>query len=233
MTPWLKCWQIQQLQNELQTVRNANTDLATQLNTLQNAGVAAQTTAPAPQAHTFVLTPATSNLTGLLDYSSKLGGHVYKEGCKKLTNDEGFAMTPATMATFVKVFANRCSVMGWNQGAEGITLLQNSAGVDVDIIKAYGQIDEITLKTRCNVFCMAGGAKFQSCAAQNNHMMAQCLKNSLTPAALTRLEPYQAQYTFNRIEYGPLMYKIIMCLATIDSVATTETLRKNLNGLPA
>ncbi len=62
--------QIQQLQNELRTVRNANTDLATQLNTLQNAGVAAQTTAPAPQAPTFTLTPATSNLTGLLDYSS-------------------------------------------------------------------------------------------------------------------------------------------------------------------
>jgi hypothetical protein len=29
------------------------------------------------------------------------------------------------------------------------------------------------------------------------------------------------------------MYKIIMRLATIDSVATTETLRKNLDSLPA
>ncbi len=104
-------------------------------------------------------------------------------------------MTPATTATFVKVFANRCSVMGWNQGAEGITLLQNSAGFDIDIVKAYGQINEVTLKTCCDVFCRAGGAKFQSRAAQNNHMMAQCLKNSLTPAALARLEPYKAQYT--------------------------------------
>ncbi len=95
--------------------------------------------------------------------------------------------------------------------------------MDVDTIKAYGQIDEVTLKTRCNVFCRAGGAKFQSCAAQSNHMMVQCLKNSLTPAALAHLEPYQAQYTFDGIEYGPLMYKIIMRLATIDSVATTET----------
>ena len=81
-------------------------------------------------------------------------------------------MTPATTAAFVKVFPNRCSVMGWNQGAEGITLLQNSAGVDIDIVKAYGQINKVTLKTRCGVFCRAGGAKFQSRAAQNNHMMA-------------------------------------------------------------
>jgi hypothetical protein len=43
----------------------------------------------------------------------------------------------------------------------------------------------------------------------------------------------QAQYTFDGIKYGPLMYKIIMRLATIDSIATTETLRKNLDGLPA
>jgi hypothetical protein len=70
-------------------------------------------------------------------------------------------------------------------------------------------------------------------AAQNNHMMAQCLKASLTPAAWARLEPYQAQYTYDGIEYAPLMYKIIMRLATINSVATTETLRKNLDALPA
>jgi hypothetical protein len=222
--------QLQQLQSELTTVRTTNVDLANQLNTLQGAGVAAPV---APQAPTFALTPATSNVTGLLDYSSKLGGHIYKEGCKKLTDDEGFAMTPATTAVFVKVFANRCSVMGWNQGAQGITILQNSTGINIDIVKAYGQIDEVTLKTRCDVFCRAGGANHQSHVAQNNHMMAQCLKSSLTPAALACLEPYQAQYTFNGIEYAPLMYKIIMRLATINSVATTETLRKNLDGLPA
>ena len=222
-----------QLQAELATVRTANVNLAAQVTNLQAAAATAAAPPVAPVAITFALTPATSNLTGLLDYSSKLGGQVYKEGCKKLTEDEGFAMTPATTAAFVKVFANRCNVMGWNQGTEQITTLQNSAGVDVNILKAYGQIDEATLKTRCDVFCKAGGAKFRSRAAQNNHMMAQCLKHSLTPSALARLEPYQAQYTFEGVEYAPLMYKIIMRLATIDSVATTETLHKNLDGLPA
>jgi hypothetical protein len=33
------------------------------------------------------------------------------------------------------------------------------------------------------------------------------------------------------VEYAPLMYKIIMRLATIDSVATTQTLRDNLQNL--
>jgi hypothetical protein len=66
--------------------------------------------------------------------------------------------------------------MGWSQGTKGITVLSHSTGVDVDIVKAYGQINEATLKTHCDVFCRSGGAQFQSCVAQNNHMMAQCLK---------------------------------------------------------
>jgi hypothetical protein len=38
-------------------------------------------------------------------------------------------------------------------------------------------------------------------AAQNNHMMAQCLKKSLTAASLASLKPYQAQYMFKGVEY--------------------------------
>jgi hypothetical protein len=64
-------------------------------------------------------------------------------------------------------------------------------------------------------------------------MMAQCLKKSLTTASLARLKPYQAQYMFEGVEYGLLMYKTIMRLATIDSVTTTETWRANLNNLPS
>ncbi len=43
-----------------------------------------------------------------------------------------------------------------------------------------------------------------------------------------RLLTYQNKYTFDGVECAPLMYKTIMCLATIDSVTTTQTLRNNL-----
>jgi hypothetical protein len=141
-------------------------------------------------------------------------------------------MTPTTTAAFVKAFKNQCSFMGWNQGPLNITKFINLSNVVVNIVKSYGQIDEATLKAGCEVFCDAAGASYWTCMAQNNHMMAQCLKKSLTIAALARLEPYQSQYLFNGVEYGPLMYKIIMRLATIGSVATTEALWANLNNLP-
>ena len=50
---------------------------------------------------------------------------------------------------------------------------------------------------------------------------------------MARLTPYRAEYTFDGKIYAPLLFKIIMHLATIDSVATTEALRANLRELPA
>ncbi len=49
--------------------------------------------------------------------------------------------------------------------------------------------------------------------------------------AKMRLLTYQNDYTFNGVEYAPLMYKVIMRLATINSIATTQTLWDNLQNL--
>ena len=60
-----------------------------------------------------------------------------------------------------------------------------------------------------------------------------CLANSLSLTAKVQLLTYQNKYIFNGVEYAPLMYKVIMRLATIDSVTTTQTLRNNLQNLSA
>jgi len=62
-------------------------------------------------------------------------------------------------------------------------------------------------------------------------MMSMCLNKLLTATAKARLLTYCAEYTFDGVEYTPLMYKIIMRLATIDSIATTQTLWNNLQNL--
>ena len=122
--------------------------------------------------------------------------------------------------------------MGWNEGAMGITSFVNASNETANFIKCYGRINKATLKLCCEDFCKPGGARYQTRAMQNNHMMAQCLKNLLTASTAAHLEPYTAQYTFDGMEYAPLKFKIMMQLATIDSVATTEDLRANLTNLP-
>ncbi len=59
-------------------------------------------------------------------------------------------------------------------------------------------------------------------------MMSICLAKLFMANAQARLLTYKNEYTFDGVEYAPLMYKIIMHLATINSVATTQTLRNNL-----
>jgi len=50
-------------------------------------------------------------------------------------------------------------------------------------------------------------------------MMSICLNKSLAASAQASFLTYRNEYTFDGVEYAPLMYKIIMRLATIDSVA--------------
>jgi hypothetical protein len=62
-------------------------------------------------------------------------------------------------------------------------------------------------------------------------MMAICLASLLMAEAQARLLTYRNEYTFDSVEYAPLLYKIIMRLTTINSIATMQTLQENLQNL--
>jgi hypothetical protein len=142
-------------------------------------------------------------------------------------------MMPNQTVAFIKALQRRCTEMGWNSGTKNITSFQNKDNVTIDIIKQYGQIDESTLRTACERFCSAAGADFRTRAKQNNTMMSICLAKSLMAEAQARLLPYQKDYLIRDVECALLMYKVIMRLATIDSVATNQALCDNLQALGA
>ncbi len=121
--------------------------------------------------------------------------------------------------------------MGLNQDTMQITLFANSARCQVNIIKSYGQINEATLNSVCERFCKPGGVDSQTRAKQNNTTMSICLTKSLMDEAQARLLTYRNKYTFDGVEYAPLMHKIITQPATIDSVTTTHTMCSNLQSL--
>ena len=203
-----------------------------QVTALQNAAPAAPAAPTA--AVLFAETPQTLGVDDLIDYSTKRGKDIYNQGCealddKALTN--GFNMTPNETVVFIEALERKADSMGWSKGTKQITKFTNRDGVDVDIIKNYGQIDMATLKTACERFCKAGEADSATRARQNNKMMSMCLANSLSLSAKVQLLTYKNEYIFDGVEYAPLMYKVIMRLATIDSVATTQTLRDNLQNL--
>ena len=196
------------------------------------AAAPAHIAAPAPVA--FADTPNVLEVDDLIDYSTKRGSAIYEKGIQALDDKaltDGFSMTQAQTVVFVEALQNKCTQMGWNQGTKQITSFINREGKTVDIIKNYGQIDEVTLKQQCERFCKPGEADAQSRAKQNNTMMCACLSKTLTADAKTKLLAHRSDFTFDGVKYAPLMYKVIMRLTTMDSVATTQSLRDNLQNL--
>jgi hypothetical protein len=62
-------------------------------------------------------------------------------------------------------------------------------------------------------------------------MMVTCIMATLTDEARARLHPYASEYTRHTTIVGPLLFKTVMRLATIDSIATEESLRAKLREL--
>jgi hypothetical protein len=177
----------------------------------------------------FAATPAMVNHEDLINYQSKTGVMVYDEGRKALTTP--FDMKSNGTVVYITELQAKSTKMGWSTGTQQITHFNNAAGVLVDVIEQYGQIDRATLLTRCEAFCAATGAQFQQRARQNNTMMGECILATLTPAARVRLLPFRTEYEINDVVCAPLLHKKVMQIATIDSVATTKTLRANLREL--
>ncbi len=146
--------------------------LQQEVNSLKNA---------APTPVVFAETPQMMEVDNLIDYGTKRGAEIYKQGCapldvKSLT--EGFNMNPNQTVTFVKAFQQRYTKMGLNARNKSITSFQNKDGDTIDIINSHGQINEATLKTACKHFCKTGKANAKSRARQNNTMMNICLEKS-------------------------------------------------------
>ncbi len=189
-----------------------------------NALSAAAPAAAAPTPVVFTNMPQTLNSNDLIDYLTKRGSSIYEQGCKALKDKaltDGFGMTPNQTVVFIEALSCRATTMGWNQGTKQITTHQNSTGTAINVIKCYGRIIKATLKASCECFCRAGEVDAETSAKQNNTMMASCLSKSLTAAAQARLLICYNKYTFDGVEYTPLMYKVIMRLATINTVTTT------------
>jgi hypothetical protein len=73
----------------------------------------------------------------------------------------------------------------------------------------------------------AGCPDSRKAKQHDDEHLSICLEKLLKADAQARLFTYRNKFTFNGVEYAPLMYKIIMPLATIDSVATMQTLGHN------
>ena len=140
---------------------------------------------------------------------------------------------------FIEALANLAKVHGWAVGTKSIFAFTNDKQEAVKLIKEYGQISLETLTKEC-ANMIGTGAEVSTRMAQN---IEQCRDASWqhSPHIKARLFTHRHNYTVTAKNangkdedyvLAPLMYKVIMTCATIDSKATEATLCERLSNMP-
>jgi hypothetical protein len=207
------------LETENTTLTAANTTLMAQVANLSGGAVAGGAagggagTAPgvsgggagATPLVTFVATPVMVNHQHMINYSTTVGNTIYNEGCEKLITE--FNMKLSGTVVYTTELQAKCVKMGWHMGTQPIILFANPAGLTINIVHQYRQIDTAVLQAQCKVFCESTGALFQARARQNNTMISECIMKTLTSAATVtvRFLPFQGDYKIGDVIYAPLL----------------------------
>ena len=196
-------------------------------------------TANAPGAATFATTPGTHAAADIIDYKSKTGMELYKQGISSLYgNDDKFTLENAKAPGFIREVKARVENMGWNNIDQGIVTYQVD-GDDIDLIENYGLISMQEIQDQSKPWYEHDGAKATSRAAQNNTLMFEMLMNSITPGAKNQVSVYKDEYMLSNGANPPklvgnaaALYKVIMRLTTLDTKSTNKALRDTLKDLP-
>ena len=180
----------------------------------------------------FAVTPGLVNVEDVIQFGTKKGDYLYSSAVEALPSK--FDMKSGQTVVFIEELTYQAKDMGWLVGSKSITSFDVGPTGTVtikDLFTQYGQISEAVMQARCESWMIGGGSLYQTRATQNNQMMQKCILNSLTEDAKRRLSVHRSSYTFNGEVYAPLLFKIIMKLATINSKATTKKLHEQLNNL--
>lgn len=215
---------------QLATLTAANANLQGQI-----AGMA--TVAPGAVPTIFARTPAFRAQADLLDFGKKTDLSVFTDGSTPVfEGEERFDVKAETLGPFLKRLLKKATDQGWNDAGNGqqivlFNIIHNGTALVIDLLKEYGRIDVLDLRAQCERFMI--GADSQHRAHQNNQMMQACVWDSLTLSAQQRLSQFESEYTFGGVICGPLLLKIIIRMATMDSRATISIIRAQLNDIDA
>jgi hypothetical protein len=212
-------------------------ELQDQVQVLQDA-VAATAAAPpggappAPPAATFALAPALAyNAAAYLDLSTTNGGKHFKTGTESLTTQAFNFEDPSDLRIFLDLIKVKSQVFGWNP-ILSIPVTDATTGVVThrDLLDKYGMIERSDIIAHLNTYYSTPTKQ-----AQDSFMFCQCLIASLSIDFLKKITAESKNYHLPAIlaadgpvPCGPLLLKIIISKAHVDSRATVSYIRKSL-----
>ena len=214
--------QIQKLQQELQEARNQQQQLQQQQQQAPPAGTGTTTRAPSK----FALTPAQAT-TGFLDYETKAGYSLYNKAITSVYDDvqDKYDLDMANTQNFLNKIGDRgvssnLSILQPPTAADQIGLIN---GTRQDFCKHHGEIPFELIKTYAKSYL---GKPTRE--AQDDNMLLQCLKASLSSKAYNSITSDPEEYTIDGNECGLLLFKYILSESAIDTSVNPDTIRAEI-----
>ena len=174
----------------------------------------------------FALAPALAT-DGVLDYTDAGTKKLYNRATAPLS-EENYDLSAADLTTFLGDVDTRAKEFGW----EAILKIPEDIGVEDPILRTltteYGKISLAQVEEHVESYIEDEGR-----SAQNSFMLYNCLWSSVTTAAKRKLNLQRDKYQRDGIGIGPLLLKVIIQTAYVDTRSTTMQLRTNLSSLDA
>jgi hypothetical protein len=181
---------------------------------------------PAPQPQ-FALAPGLVDIGLPINFGSRVGASLYHAGSLSLPIK--FDGEPDNVSVFTDALMARSREMGWTNAQASIIsvpVTRDGQVVNFNLIEEFGRFTLEELRTHVLTYYNQ-----PSRTAQNANMMYYCIINTITEDANSRIINEEARYVINGINSGPLLFKFLMNVVTIDTRATITNLRMDLSSL--
>ena len=179
------------------------------------------TTSTNPSGPAFALTLGMLDADTPLDMNKKAAREFYKIAIQPLRIPFGGDSKNINM--FQSQLERRIVICGWHSGRGNIINIPDANNITKNLIKEYGCLSTRNL----GIFSVAY-VNMQTRAAQNNHMMVECLMASITDTCVYKISNEEDQYTSSGCKVASKLYKLILSNAVVDTTATTYQLRESL-----
>ena len=171
----------------------------------------------------FALTPALVNMTEPINFTTSEGAKLNKSAVSALPLM--FDVESGSINTFNEILMDRCLTSGWNHPDADILTIP-VGNENRNLVQDYGNITMDQIRNHCQGYVLSHTRQ-----AQHQFQLYQCLMASLTDKGRLKIASETDKYSVNNIKCGPLLFKLLMSKAAIDSRATVSHIRENLANL--
>ena len=167
----------------------------------------------------------------IIDYDTAEGVKTYKRATAALKDE--YDGKSEDIAVFRMQLLNRCKAEGWSNGSNGDVINIPRDGLDasngtVNVIKQHSQISKEKIELWANNHILTGTVDRR---AQNNENISICINSTLTKKFLSTIDLKESAYTMNGVTIAPLLIKLIMQNAEMDTMVTSAVIRTELQHL--